>query len=930
MLSSDDKESRQHWASEWSVTLPGQTHFGSASCRKVAGVEGKLAGNGQAAESGTGWFGATLPLTRSLLAMSVPTEPKCDPGAESHLREFHSSLAECGPNLVRLFSRGEYYSALGASALRLASSFLQTSESVRHSAGLASVAISQTRLPALLRHLLVENSYAVEIYARSKARPEWHLESQASPGSLGPLEDMLCRENGAVPSQVTAAASVGEDGQVALCALDLVQCRLHLAAFADHASLPLLESLLVRLAPQQCLLAHPSPRADALLARHAILGRTVETSQSAEESLSALRHLLRPEHLASLERLVESSPQVLSPAASLLAHLRPQAEPLSAGQYSLSEAPPDHFARLDLASVRNLNLFAGEGSGVRSLLCLLDHCRSVSGKKTLEHWMRHPLTQPALIDHRLDLVEFFVQRASLASCLRDRHLSRVADISRVYSKFARGRVKLKDLYAVCQCIGAMRRAVGELARSDPTPAVQRALVDSNQALVDGLGPLEATVTDRVVSLSGHLLLRHSAHPRLASLFGHFKQLHLAASEEHDLICADLFSRFGLERDSIRLEKDKSAYSVRVCRQQQPRLAQCAHYHLLASNSVKETRFVSRGLAQINRRVGGLVEEYESAQSEHVQRLVRECRQWCPLVQSLESSLASLDALLSLAHAARTSPQPYTRPRVLAMGSDRLELVQFRHPIIEARQCGSFVANDIDLAGRKVAVVTGPNMGGKSTLIRSVALCVLMAQMGSFVPCERATVTAVDALYTRMSAADDPLRGLSTFMAEMSETSSILHALSPHSLLVIDELGRSTSTFDGFGIAQAITAHLATAARPFALFATHFHEMGRTLAQVGQLRMKVSVEGGRCVSHFLAEQGTASRSFGLELAATAHLPPSLLLSARRKLHWMEDSTGDHARVRTLVRRLAQQEGEGEEPLSPLSLRERLAHTDLECL
>lgn len=269
------------------------------------------------------------------------------------------------------------------------------------------------------------------------------------------------------------------------------------------------------------------------------------------------------------------------------------------------------------------------------------------------------------------------------------------------------------------------------------------------------------------------------------------------------------------------------------------------------------------------------------------------------ISSLQSYVSLLDILTSFAKVATDSPVPFTKPKILAQGSNEIELKQFRHPILESINGGQFVPNDIRFnQSRKVFIITGPNMGGKSTLLRSVALSVLMAQIGCFVPCESARISLTDAIYTRMSSSDDQSLGMSTFMAEMYEIAGILKSATQNSLILIDELGRSTSTNDGFGLAQSIIEHIAREIRAYTLFATHFHNLGLSLSKglLHRLHMQSSFnELQQLIIHYRAlpdeESQYNSQSFGIEVMKSVGMPEHLIRAAQDRLERIYDSTID---------------------------------------
>ncbi|KAJ1362950.1 hypothetical protein KIN20_022680 [Parelaphostrongylus tenuis] len=250
-------------------------------------------------------------------------------------------------------------------------------------------------------------------------------------------------------------------------------------------------------------------------------------------------------------------------------------------------------------------------------------------------------------------------------------------------------------------------------------------------------------------------------------------------------------------------------------------------------------------------------------------------------------------LTSLARLVTDSVNEYVRPILEPMGSGMFELKRCRHAVLEAILDSHFIPNDIEFGSNRMIIVTGANMGGKSTYLRSAAIAALLAQIGSFVPASSMRMSVLDGIFTRIGASDQQTKGISTFMAEMLDSANILETATSNSLVVIDELGRGTSTYDGFGLAWAIANDLLSRVRCFCLFATHFHEMGALAERPGAtaLQMSVAVEDGRLTMLYEVRPGVAQSSFGIHVARSVGFPDSIVEEASRILEELESSTNE---------------------------------------
>ncbi len=593
--------------------------------------------------------------------------------------------------------------------------------------------------------------------------------------------------------------------------------------------------------------------------------------------------------VASLDGFgLRGKPLAVRAAGALVQYLQetqPAASALLSGlsTYSLSE-----FMVLDAATRRNLELTETlrEGRVAGSLLGVLDHTVTPMGKRLLRQWVGKPLLDVARIRERQEGVAFFFDHGLLRAELRQA-LKPLGDLERLTNRVLSGHAQPRDLVAIRE---TLRRL----------PAVQTALAQA-EALPPGF-PQPKTCPE-VLSL----LERALAEDPPATL-QHTGVIRPGFSAELDEIIANtqhardyIANLEKVERQRTGIKNLKVGYNkvfgyyIEVTK---------ANTHLVPGHYIRKQTLVNA-----ERYITPEMKEYEALvlnAEERIRELEgRLFKQICAQIAAqaaclLETArtLARLDVLASLAEAAVEGD--YTRPEVVE--DDILEIYDGRHPVVERTLEGErFVPNDtVFEEGERIRILTGPNMAGKSTYLRQVAIIVLMAQMGSFVPARKARIGLVDRIFTRIGAQDEIHAGQSTFMVEMIETANILHHATPRSLLILDEIGRGTSTYDGMSIAWAVVEYIHNhpKLRSKTLFATHYHELTQLadlLPGVRNYNVAVSEAEGKVVFLHKIVPGGADRSYGIHVAQLAGMPRPVIQRANEILRELEASSGRAVRL-----------------------------------
>ena len=553
---------------------------------------------------------------------------------------------------------------------------------------------------------------------------------------------------------------------------------------------------------------------------------------------------------------------------------------------NISRIEEERFVRLDKFTIRSLELIAPMQDDGKSLLDVIDHTVTPMGGRLLRRWLVFPLKDEKPINERLDIVEYYYREPDFRQCIDDQ-LHRMGDLERIISKVAVGRVSPREVVQLKMALQAIQpiktaclyanndvlKRVGEQLNlcESIRDRIEREIQNDPPQLVAKGGVIRNGVNDELDEL------RHIAYSGKDYLL----QIQEREAQETGIqsLKVGYNNVFGYYLEVRNTYKDKVPQEwVR-----KQTLAQAE-------------RYITQELKEYEEKILGAEDKILSLEQRLFNDLVMAVQEFIPQIQINANVLAHLDCLLSAAKTAEENH--YVRPTVSP--SDTIDIKQGRHPVIETQlPIGEhYVPNNIllDSERQQIIIITGPNMAGKSALLRQTALIVLLAQIGSFVPAESAQIGLVDKIFTRVGASDNISLGESTFMVEMTEAANILNNVTPRSLVLFDELGRGTSTYDGISIAWAIVEYLHEhpKAQARTLFATHYHElneMEKNFTRIKNYNVSVKEIDGRVIFLRKLERGGSEHSFGIHVAEIAGMPKSIVKRANVILKQLEKASPD---------------------------------------
>ena len=548
---------------------------------------------------------------------------------------------------------------------------------------------------------------------------------------------------------------------------------------------------------------------------------------------------------------------------------------------SLARIEEDKYVRLDKFTVRSLELMGSMNDGGSSLLNVIDKTISPMGARLLKRWLVFPLKDVQPINERLNVVEYFFRQPDFKELIEEQ-LHLIGDLERIISKVAVGRVSPREVVALKVALQAIE-------------PIKAACMDADNASLNHIGEqlnICQSIRDRIdreIDNDPPLLINKGGVIK-SGVSAELDELRQIAYSGKDYLLQIQQRESELtEIPSLKIGYNNVfGYYIEVRNTHKDKVpAEWIRKQTLANAE----RYITQELKEYEEKILGAEDKILVLETQLYAELVQSLSEFIPAIQINANQIARLDCLLSFATAARENN--YIRP-VIA-DDDVLEIHQGRHPVIEKQlPIGEkYIANDVmlDSQTQQIIIITGPNMAGKSALLRQTALITLLAQIGSFVPAESAHIGLVDKIFTRVGASDNISVGESTFMVEMNEAADILNNLSPRSLVLFDELGRGTSTYDGISIAWAIVEHIHEhpKAKARTLFATHYHElneMEKSFKRIKNYNVSVKEIDNKVIFLRKLERGGSEHSFGIHVAKMAGMPKSIVKRANDILKQLE--------------------------------------------
>lgn len=706
--------------------------------------------------------------------------------------------------------------------------------------------------------------------ATSKGPVDRKVVRVVTPGTL--IEDSLLDER----RDNILAAVYQRDGTYAIATLEL-----SLGHFKAQQldSVEAVQAELQRIAPAEVLLAEQTPA----LSENDLLFKSTQTIPNWYFDFDVANELLCRQF--STKNLVaygcQDFPVAVSAAGALLQYIKDMQYDAMPHINDFSISQKSDYLIIDAASRQNLEIETNLSGGREfTLVALMDQCANPMGARLLRRWLHGPITNRDTIALRqlgVDELIHTLNQTKLHDLLR-----KSGDIERILTRIALNSARPRDLVRLRQALHCL-------------PSISQVLNEAQaellQALASALGPFDNArqLLDSAILDEPAAVIRDGGVIR-PEFDGEFQELHTLSKNSGEFL-VELEQR---EREQTGINTLKVKYNrvhgfyIEISKAQ----SESAPEHYIRRQTLKNAeRYITEELKEFEDKVLSAREKALAREKYLYQSILNQLQPDLAAMQAMAQSLAQLDVLSNFAE--RAVSLNFCKPNLVDEAG--IDITEGRHPVVEANQSQPFIANDLTLGTHtKMHVITGPNMGGKSTYMRQNALITLLAYTGSYVPASQAKIGPIDRIFTRIGAADDLAGGRSTFMVEMTEMANILRNATPNSLVLVDEIGRGTSTYDGLSLAWACALDLAERLNAFSLFATHYFEiteLAEQLATVENMHLDAVEHGQNIVFMYHLKSGPANQSYGIQVARLAGLPNGVLTTASDKLQQLEISAAE---------------------------------------
>lgn len=746
----------------------------------------------------------------------------------------------------------------------------------------------------------------IEIYSIGDDR-KWFLWKKGSPGNHYQLEDLIYSKLDMQFSNVMVSVRVADiSGQriVGAAFTDVILKKIGICEFVENEQFTNFESFLLQVGAKECLTLPKDSNDKNSIKLYEVLDKcSVSITEKKKPNFDSksieqdLKTLLGKQFMLAHSYL--DMKNAMSALSCLISELELLANDENIGNFTIFKYDLSQYMRLDSAATQALNLVPNPRDPTQkyNLYGLLNKCKTTIGSRKLMQWIKQPLLNIDEINRRLNCVEIFVNDVHMLNELRSKGLRGISDLERISKKLQRGKGTLQDCISIYNFANKIPTIISIL--NDYCGDVHQDLLKEYyiQPFEDLKEKIQGYINliEEVIDFAGIEDGEYQINPNFDEVLSDLEMKKREVKEKMKKNEYEVKQRLK-NPDHFTREFDKvHGWVYRITKKEEKILSTKENKKLytIVSTNKNGVKFQNSELKNLSDQYTSLVEQYEENCTEIISKVMTVVLTYTPLFESAHEIISDLDVISSFAIVSNNSIIPYTKPTMFPCGEGNTVLKQSRHPILEAQPDLNFIANDVDLirGESQFIIITGPNMGGKSTYIRQIGVIIHMAQIGCFIPCdEGSTVSICDAILARIGAGDIQLRGISTFMAEMLETSTILSTATKNSLIIIDELGRGTSTYDGFGLAWAISEYLCNKVGAFCLFATHFHELTQLADEIPFVKNKhvsaIADDKHGLVLQYQVCDGPSDQSFGIHVAKVAKFPDEVIQMAEEKAKELE--------------------------------------------